>query len=119
MLERLFGSHAKNLGQAMNRTSQRHGVLAENLANVNTAGYKRKDVDFSIVLDGQKPGLESTRTRITGVQETEASVRIDGNSVDLEREVYAIAETQLRYQLLADMTGRYFRGLKDVIREGR
>lgn len=53
------------------------------------------------------------------VVETKGSVRVDGSSVDLEKEVMSIAETQLRYEMLTEMTSRYFRGLKEVIREGR
>ena len=45
--------------------------------------------------------------------------RVDGNSVDLEKEVTAISETELRYDMLSEMTGRFFSGLKNVIREGK
>ena len=54
-----------------------------------------------------------------GIQITEGSIRRDGNSVDLESEVVALAETDLHYRMLSEMTGRYFSGLKSVIREGR
>ena len=39
--------------------------------------------------------------------------------MDMEKEVMALAETELRYQMLTDMTASYFRGLKNVIKEGR
>ena len=51
---------------------------------------------------------------------TEAgSVRIDENSVDLEREVYELGENEIRFQTTTHMAKSYFRGLKNVIREGR
>ena len=41
------------------------------------------------------------------------------NGVDLEKEVMSLAETELRYQALTDMTSGYFSGMKNVIREGK
>ena len=111
ILDNLFGPQADNLQRAMGRTTLRHSLLAENLANLNTPDYKRRDVDFGIALD-----QEMDRASIT----TESgNRRLDGNSVDLEQEIMGLAETQLRYETLAEMTSRYFSGLKNVIREGK
>lgn len=146
-LENLFGPTSRDLGRAMDQTTRRHGLLTENLSNVNTPGYKRRDLDFGIALDnamsrssGQgglgSPGLsvnqglsvDSGRPRLhagrlqggAGSPTRDAgSVRQDGSSVDMEKEVMALAETELRYQMLTDMTASYFRGLKNVIKEGR
>lgn len=115
ILDNLFSGHLDNLSRALNRTAQRHGLLINNLANVNTPGYKRRDVDFAITL-AQEEGRGMNRQpeeRLSG------GVRIDGNGVDLEQEVTALTETELRYQMLTEMTNRYFSGLKNVIREGR
>lgn len=122
-LDNLFGPHAQNLQNALGRTSQRHSLLTENLSNVNTPGYKRKDLDFNIILEqelrGQTAGSQAMRDRAEQRRSASTSIRVDGNNVDLEREVMSVAETELRYQALTDMTGRYFSGLKNVIREGR
>lgn len=123
ILDNLFGAHAKNLERALDRTSQRHGLVTNNLANVNVPGYKRRDVDFAVALEGAEaaPGsrIAALRSQLSGSSIGGGSVRIDGNSVDLESEVMAIAETELRYETLSEMTNRYFSGLKNVIREGR
>ena len=157
IFQRLFGDHSVNLERAMDRTSQRMGLLTHNLANVNTPGYKRKDVDLGVPLQeegvrigdriavlkensnysrGITPvdlrtngvGLDdriigrqrfSITTQSGDVQESKGSVRVDGSSVDLEKEVMSVSETQLRYEMLTEMTSRYFRGIKNVIREGR
>lgn len=124
ILGRVFGSHAQNLNQALDRTSKRHSLLAGNLANVNTPGYKRRDLDFGIELQ-QAEGrigierIQRLRDRLEGPQVSTGDVRVDGNSVDMEAEVAAIAETELRYQVLSEMTQRFFSGLRNVIREGR
>jgi flagellar basal-body rod protein FlgB len=111
-LDNLFGPQSKNLERALDRSTQRHALLVGNLANVNTPGYKRRDLDFNIV-------LEQERGKMGGVEVDRGSIRIDGNSVDLEQEVMQISQTELRYQTLTEMTSRYFSGLRNVIREGR
>ena len=114
----------------MTRTAQRQNLLVGNLANANTPGYKRKDVDFSVQLESAKHlALRTTNPRHIdaieprGFQGEEAeddhSIMIDGNSVDLEKEVAALAETQLHFSALSQATKHYFQGLRDVIREGK
>ena len=114
-LDNLFGPHINNLQSALGRASQRHALLTNNLANVNTPGYRRQDMDFNIALQDEmdKPSLQPQ-----GAQ-SGPTLRLDGNGVDLEKEVMSIAETELRYQALTDMTANYFSGLKNVIREGK
>lgn len=125
MLDRLFGPETRNFERALQRTAQRHALLTENLANVNVPGYKRKDVDFGIELekaeDSLNPaGLNGLRNRMgSKARSSQGSVRVDGNSVDMEQEVANIGESELRYELLTDMTANYFSNLKNVIREGR
>lgn len=126
MLEKLFGSHSANLAAAMTQTTRRHSLLTDNLSNVNTPGYKRSDIDFGIELEraiSNDSSRLSKGPRFTSAAFDErrdlSEVRVDGSSVDLEKEVVAMAETELRYQALTDMTARYFSGLKNVIREGR
>lgn len=120
LIDSLFGPHVDRLQRAMDRATRRQALLTENLANVNTPGYKRKDLDFNLVLEDTlsgsaagafPPGDEAAEGR--------GEVRADGSSVDLEREVMALAETELRYQALTELTSRYFAGLKNVIRGGR
>ena len=117
MLDQLFGSNPANFERAMSRASQRHELLSENLANVNTPGYKRKDMDFAIQLGDE---LGKSKSFLSNEATTDrGSVRVDGSSVDLEKEVVEMADTELRYQMLSEVTSRYFSGLKNVIREGR
>jgi flagellar basal-body rod protein FlgB len=120
ILDNLFDPHLKNLQRALDRASARQAAVTANIANVNTPGYKRRDLDFDIE-------LEEARSRRQGFGRPDSleptvdhgSVRLDQNSVDLEREVVALAETELRYQISIDFANRYFEGLKNVIREGR
>ena len=116
ILDNLFGPQADYLKKSMDRATLRHSLLSENLANLNTPGYKRKDVDFGITLEQTmaEAGGEAAPIRVE-----QGNRRADEKSVDLEQEITGLGETELRYQTLADMTARYFSGLKNVIREGK
>ena len=46
-------------------------------------------------------------------------VRVDGNNVDLEKEVMSVTETEMHYQAVSDLVVGYFQGLKNVIKEGK
>jgi flagellar basal-body rod protein FlgB len=82
-------------------------------------------MDFAIELEGaeQKLGdmsrIDALRGRLDGVTTNQGSIRVDGNSVDLESEVADIADTEMHYMVLTDMTARYFSNLKNVIKEGK
>lgn len=119
ILDQMYGPHLGNLSRALGKTSERFGVISTNLANVNTPGYKRQDVDFAIELDRQSSARSAMSgwNRLGGARQ--GALRQDGNGVSMEQEMVAMAETEARYRLLSEMTNRYFTGLKSVIREGR
>ena len=116
-MNKLFGPQANNYVRSLDKLSLRQNVLAGNLANVNTPGYKRRDVDFSIELEQAEAGIHNPTAG--GVTIDPGAIRIDGNGVDLEQEVFMLGENEIRYQTTTQMARSYFRGLKNVIREGR
>ena len=116
ILDNLFGPRIDNLQNALDRATQRQALLTNNLANVNTPGYKRRDMDFNITLKEEMGGGDLVPA---GADGSSGALRLDGNGVDLEKEVMSIAETELRYQALTDMTADYFSQMKNVIREGK
>jgi flagellar basal-body rod protein FlgB len=103
--EGLFGVH----GTALSVRSQRMGMLASNIANASTPGYKAKDVDFDAALRiarGNGGNVDSaigdaTMYRVP-LQPTQ-----DGNTVELVTEQTAFAENAVAYQTtLAFLNGR-------------
>jgi flagellar basal-body rod protein FlgB len=121
VLNNIFGPHADRLNRSLDATSQRQSLLMKNLSNVNTPGYKRQDSDFHIMLDEELDGFdqETQKVGLSNFRKNNASLRTDGNSVDMEHEVMSIAETETRYNALTELTSRYFSGLKSVIKDGR
>lgn len=101
MNERIFGIH----GAALELRSQRMGLIASNIANAATPGYKARDIDFSAALEarlapgGQReggfPGPISDGSHLVYRAPTMAS--LDGNTVEMGREQVAFAENALRY----------------------
>jgi flagellar basal-body rod protein FlgB len=94
--ETIFGIH----GAALEVRSQRMGVLASNIANAATPGFKARDIDFGTAL---KTRLESARTGMEGSQSAGLVYRrptmqsLDGNTVELAREQIAFAENAVAY----------------------
>lgn len=107
MNERLFGIH----GAALTLRSERMGVIASNIANAATPGYKARDIDFNAALDarlnaGRSGGAASDpRTGLVWRRPTLPS--LDGNTVELNREQVAFAENAVAYSAtLAFVQGR-------------
>ena len=115
MLENLYGPQVDDYQKAMGRATLRHSLLTNNLANVNTPGYKRRDIDFNITLTEEQNKVANPLHPEDQPTTDSSSIRVDGNNVDLEREVMSMSETELRYQTLTDMTTNYFSQLKSVI----
>ena len=106
----LFGVH----GAALQVRSQRMGLLASNIANASTPGFKAKDLDFQAALHAAEGpgGLSATGT---GALNLSGAVRyrnpmtpsMDGNTVELSAEQTAFAENAVQYQTtLSFLNGR-------------
>jgi flagellar basal-body rod protein FlgB len=109
MFENIFGIHE----QALMVQGQRMGVLAANLANADTPGFKARDIDFAAVLS-QSQGdtalpLEATHAghiTLGGADSPAGGVKyrnpyqasLDGNTVEMPIEQAAFSETNVRYQ---------------------
>ncbi len=99
-----------SLAAAMRSTAARQTAVAQNLANANTPGYRRVEVDFedqlrAVMAGGDRDSLEAFRPATT--VDAAAPVRLDGSTVDVEREAAEQSANGLRFQALtAVMRGR-------------
>ena len=99
MSEALFGIH----GAALEVRSRRMGVLASNIANAATPGYKARDVDFGAALQAKlDQRLGTVAASPDGDQDNlvyraPTMPSLDGNTVELNREQLAFAENALAY----------------------
>lgn len=101
--ESLFGIH----GQALSVRSQRMGVLASNIANASTPGFKAKDVDFRAALASAQSGTMDQAINGATLYRVPLQPTLDGNTVELATEQTAFAENAVAYQTtLAFLNGR-------------
>src|SRR3954469_23294558 len=97
----LFDTTQLALGAALRGANSRQGVLAGNLANIDTPGYVRKDVDFHGTLAAAlQSGDDPVGAGFAAADDAAAAVRADGNSVDVDAENSALAQNALEYDAL-------------------
>ncbi len=123
-----------DLIKGMNAAALRHQVTANNLANLNTPGFQRSDVSFEGQLQKARQQLETPLARtherhlpqqpppgIEPVIKTDTTTirRIDGNNVDIEREMLNMVSNQLRYNSYTQQLNTRFDNWRFVINEGR
>ena len=125
--DKVLGSHEK----ALMIQSRRMSLLATNISNSDTPGYKARDIDFESALKQAQSGnaglLKTTQAghiqpEGAGLPGGEALYRVptlqspDGNTVDLQQEKATFAENAVRYQTtLRFLTGR-FKGMMGALR---
>ncbi len=133
----LTGGNAmiQTMDLSMSLASKRQTLIASNLANLDTPGYRTRDFSFEgamkSALDGQKSPASLATTNPMHLQgspdgslppTTDAlqpsAERNDGNDVSLDRENMLLARTQINYQASSTFMQVELRKLYAIIREG-
>ena len=117
------------LDKAADASWIRNEAIANNIANVDTPGYKRQDVNFEEQLrkamknsryasiDERVANVDLERLNpITYRDHSTLSYRLDGNNVDIDTENVELASNQIRYQGLTDSITKHFQGLQSVMK---
>ncbi len=116
--------------EALMMRSRRAELLASNIANADTPGYKARDIDFNAALaDAQSRHTQSLTTTHTNHIQLNSSAEsmqtlyripnqasLDGNSVDPELEKSAFAENALRYQASLGFLDSKLKGLMAALK---
>ena len=106
-------SYINVLDKAADASWLREATITNNLANVDTPGFKRKDVDFEGVL---KKDLHMNHLNATAYTDSSNfSYRLDGNNVDVDTEQVELASEQLRYTALTDSITHEISRFKSVL----
>ena len=111
--------------KTMDATAMRSEVILNNMANVNTPGYKRKDIRFETELkhafarasqdtvDARVKNLDlEALTPKTYTDYEELSYRYDGNNVDINNENAILAEVQTKYNALMALINSDFASMR-------
>ena len=98
----------------MNLLSARQKLVASNIANVDTPGYKTKDIDFQFEFLSQLGDAQPNVVEAPGLQ-----VKNDGNNVSLDREARLLAENALRFNLASSLMKTQLKLINAAIQEGK
>lgn len=108
MFDKLF-SQNRILETAMQASQFKNEAILNNLANVDTPGYKRKNVYFEGVLSNaidkqEKTGVYSMDKVLSNLKITsdDYSVRTDGNSVNVETEMVEFYKNSTKYDAIVN-----------------
>lgn len=133
VIGRIFaGETAGRLESALRFTEKRHRILVENIANVDTPGYKRKDISLRSFqaamgrLDqgevarapGRGGGVPSDSSGFESIRsgpDASGMVRQDGNNVSVEFEMAELASNALLHNTLAALVAKKYRGIEMAI----
>ncbi len=122
------------MGSYLTRLSRRQQIIASNLANVDTPGYKTKDISFNAtmqeLLAGQAVPMKASRPEHQALGSLQFApmepevfevqglpTRADRNNVELDRELLKLGETSFGYAMVAQFLRGKFRTLINVINE--
>ncbi len=106
----LFDPTQQLLMGALHGAAARQSALAQNLANANTAGYQRVDVDFHAALrqaaSQMHDGTTVSPEDLSFTPQADArQMQVDGNGVDVDVESANLAQNGLEYQSLVAVMG--------------
>jgi len=118
MLDRL----SQSLEIYMDLLATRQKLVSSNIANIDTPGYRTKDLNFQQQLEAamaQDTSASGPRSAAPLTEESVAglTVKNDGNDVNLEREARLLAETAMRFQMASQLVERRINLTKSAIRE--
>ena len=105
------------LGKYLDLTSAQMKLTAGNMANVDTPGFRTKDVNFQSAMrqvmdEGNTFRLEPVAQEVIGLPE-----RPDGNNVSIDRESMLLSQTQLQFQLGVQLVKSQFHTLYSAMRD--
>jgi len=115
---------------ALQLRARRAEVLANNLANADTPGFKARDFDFQAILAGETEkntalGMSATHSaHLSGSIDADDSLKyrnplqpsIDGNTVDAQTEQALFARNSLDYNATFEFLSGKFKGMRNAIR---
>ena len=109
MLSRL----SDTLEHYMDLLSARQKVVASNIANADTPGYKTKDIDFQSEFRSALGGATPQSFEVAGLP-----VKNDGNNVSLDRESRLLTENDMRFNLASNLLRSEVQSIRAALQSG-
>jgi flagellar basal-body rod protein FlgB len=105
---------AARIERYMDLLSARQKLVASNIANADTPGYKTKDIDFRAEFESLVAGARPRAVEVAGL-----ATRNDGNNVSLDRESRLLAENALRFNVASNLLRAEIRAVRSAIQGGK
>ena len=109
MLSRL----SDTLEHYMDLLSARQKVVASNIANADTPGYKTKDIDFQSEFRYAVGNGAAHSIEVAGLP-----VKNDGNNVSLDREARLLTENDMRFNLASNLLRSEVQSMRAALQSG-
>jgi flagellar basal-body rod protein FlgB len=100
------------LSRFLSYLSARQEIIASNIANADTPGYKTRDIDTEF-------SAAFAEARDAVVEVPGLTAKNDGNNVRIDREARLLAENTIRFNLAAQMLRGDLKSIRNAIEEGR
>jgi len=107
---KIFDGALHKIERALDVRAEKHAVLQGNLANVDTPGYLPQDIDFDAAMASVDDDGATTAERATAA--------LDGNRVDADRTMAALAENALQYGAATRVASKKLALLRYVANDG-
>jgi flagellar basal-body rod protein FlgB len=101
-------------GRYLSYLAERQQVIASNIANADTPGYKTRDVTMPLDFSGALEDAQDAVVEAPGLQ-----TRNDGNNVSIDREARLLSETGMKFNLATQMIKGQLKQIRSAIEEGR
>jgi flagellar basal-body rod protein FlgB len=96
----------------MDLLATRQKIVASNIANADTPGYKTKDIDFQFEFMSLVKGGASNVSEVAGL-----TVKNDGNNVNMDREARMLSENAIRFNIATNLMRSQLTLVRTAIQE--
>ena len=98
----------------MDLLGKRQQLVAANIANADTPGYKTKDIDFQFEFLSLTKGQQPETREVQGL-----AGKNDGNNVSLDREMRLLSENAIRFNIASNLLRGQLKTIRSAIQENK
>lgn len=109
----MFQALAENYERYMTLLTERQKLVASNIANADTPGYRTKDIDFQSEFANALAGEPAV------IEPENLPSKTDGNNVNLDREARLLAENALRFQIATNFARSDMNSVRAALQDGK
>ena len=112
----------KVLERLLDYSALKHKVIGQNIANSETKGYKRRDVEFKEMLENNIQNLKTSESNISPLNvkiDEDSPIISEGNNVDINKEMADMAQNSIMFKFASKKLSSYYQSIQSVIKGGK